>query len=82
MAAEKGFLAETIVDHGSCFDSGSATHHLTLYKAASGALVFGAGTVQWAHGLDAFHDGVTGMNNMFESERRGGIKPIYRGALY
>ena len=28
------------------------THHLTLYRAASGALVFGAGTVQWSWGLD------------------------------
>jgi hypothetical protein len=28
------------------------THHLTLYRASSGALVFGAGTVQWAWGLD------------------------------
>ena len=28
------------------------THHLTMYRAASGALVFGAGTVQWAWGLD------------------------------
>ena len=28
------------------------THHLTLYKASSGALVFGAGTVQFAWGLD------------------------------
>ncbi len=28
------------------------THHLTLYRAPSGALVFGAGTVQWAWGLD------------------------------
>lgn len=38
------------------------------YKASSGALVFGAGTVQWAWGLDNFHDAVTGMNNMWESE--------------
>ena len=30
----------------------SKTHHLTLYRAPSGALVFGAGTVQWAWGLD------------------------------
>ena len=30
----------------------TATHHLTLYRAPSGALVFGAGTVQWAWGLD------------------------------
>src|SRR6202012_95469 len=28
------------------------THHLTLYRAGSGALVFGAGTVQWSWGLD------------------------------
>ena len=32
------------------------THHLTLYRAASGALVFGAGTVQWTWGLDDVHD--------------------------
>ena len=38
------------------------------YKASSGALVFGAGSVQWAWGLDNFHDAVTGMNNMWESE--------------
>ena len=30
----------------------TATHHLTLYRAPSGALVFGAGTVQWSFGLD------------------------------
>jgi Domain of unknown function (DUF4082)/Fibronectin type III domain/Bacterial Ig domain len=28
------------------------THHLTLYRASSAALVFGAGTVQWSWGLD------------------------------
>ena len=32
------------------------THHLTIYRAPSGALVFGAGTVQWSWGLDADHD--------------------------
>ena len=36
---------------GSC----TATHQLTLYRAPSGALVFGAGTVQWSWGLDATH---------------------------
>ena len=36
--------------------AGVDTHHLSLYKATSGALVFGAGTVQWAWGLDARHD--------------------------
>lgn len=33
------------------------THHLTLYRAPSGALVFSAGTVQWSWGLDGVHDG-------------------------
>ena len=30
-----------------------------LYRAPSGALVFGAGTVQWAWGLDENHDAST-----------------------
>jgi hypothetical protein len=32
------------------------THQLSLHRAASGALVFGAGTVQWSWGLDSHHD--------------------------
>ena len=44
-------------DYGSTYASGTATHHLTLYRAPSGALVFGAGTVQWAWGLDNNHAG-------------------------
>ncbi len=32
------------------------THKLSLYRHSSGALVFGAGTVQWAWGLDNVHD--------------------------
>lgn len=39
----------------SSIGNGVATHHLTLYRASSGALVFGAGTVQWSWGLDANH---------------------------
>ena len=31
---------------------------MTMYRAASGALVFAAGTIQWAWGLDANHDGI------------------------
>jgi hypothetical protein len=31
----------------------TATHSLSLYKAPSGALVFGSGTVQWSWGLDS-----------------------------
>jgi Domain of unknown function (DUF4082)/Fibronectin type III domain/Bacterial Ig domain len=43
---------QTFKDYGSTLSEGTtATHHLTLYKAPSGALVFGAGTVQWSWGL-------------------------------
>jgi uncharacterized repeat protein (TIGR02543 family) len=31
-------------------------HKLSLYRHSSGALVFGAGTVQWSWGLDEVHD--------------------------
>ncbi|GAB5368460.1 hypothetical protein AAMO2058_001321100 [Amorphochlora amoebiformis] len=47
---------QLIQDHGSVFDSGSARHTLTLYRATSGAYVFGSGTVQWAWALDGHHD--------------------------
>jgi hypothetical protein len=43
-------------DFGSTYGSGTATHHLTLYRHSSGALVFGAGTYQWPWGLDSNHD--------------------------
>ena len=39
-------------DYGSTVGPGTATHSLTLYRAESGALVFGAGTVYWSWGLD------------------------------
>ena len=77
-------LSETTIDNvpyvqdcGSVFDSGSATHHLTLYRHASGALVFGAGTVQWAWGLDAHHDTETGVppERVNENTTRVGVDP-------
>lgn len=40
---------------GSDVGLGSSTHSLTLYRAASGALVFGSGTIQWSWGLDGAH---------------------------
>ena len=36
--------------------SGLEEHSMSLYRAPSGALVFGAGTVQWSWGLDGTHD--------------------------
>lgn len=44
---------QTFIDYGTTTtETGTATHNLTSYRAASGALVFGAGTVQWSWGLD------------------------------
>ncbi|MFH5947281.1 DUF4082 domain-containing protein, partial [Roseomonas xinghualingensis] len=45
-----------LVDYGTTVAPGTATHNLTLYRAPSGALIFGAGTVYWSWGLDANHD--------------------------
>jgi len=39
----------------NCTGNGIATHHLTMYRASNGTLIFGAGTVQWSWGLDANH---------------------------
>ncbi len=53
-----------LLDNGSTYGSGTATHHLTMYRASSGALVFGSGTVQWPWGLDANHDGTATTANL------------------
>lgn len=62
-------LSETLIencmyiqDFGSTFDSGSATHHLVMYKTrANHAIVFGSGTVQWGWALDGMHDSESGV---------------------
>jgi methionine-rich copper-binding protein CopC len=48
---------QVITDYQEDLASETVTHNLILYRAASGALVFGAGTVQWAWGLNSHHDG-------------------------
>ena len=45
-----------LLDYSSTYGPGYATHSLTLYRHESGALVFGAGTIQWSWGLDGHHD--------------------------
>jgi hypothetical protein len=52
-----GSTPQYLQDFGNNVAPGTTTHHVTLYKAASGALVFAAGTIQWAWGLDQDHDG-------------------------
>jgi hypothetical protein len=49
-------VSQKLLDYGSTYGPGTATHQLTLYRHPSGALVFGAGTVQWSWALDAVHD--------------------------
>ena len=49
--------SDYLQDYGGIYGAGVATHRLSLYRAPSGALVFGAGTVQWSWGLDGNHDG-------------------------
>ncbi|MBJ6725984.1 N,N-dimethylformamidase beta subunit family domain-containing protein [Geomesophilobacter sediminis] len=45
-----------LLDYGSTVGACSTTHNVTLYRDASGALVFSTGTYEWAWGLDANHD--------------------------
>lgn len=48
-------VPQLLQDYGATYVRGTCTHHLTMYRASSGALVFGTGTVQWAYGLDDYH---------------------------
>jgi len=48
---------EMLQDFGNTVAPGTTTHNLVLYRAPSGALVFGAGSIQWAWGLSQNHDG-------------------------
>ncbi|HET9658373.1 MAG TPA: N,N-dimethylformamidase beta subunit family domain-containing protein, partial [Kineosporiaceae bacterium] len=45
-----------LLDYGSTYATATLNHHVTEYRAPSGALVFSAGTIQWSWGLDAEHD--------------------------
>eukprot|EP01060_Flectonema_neradi_P039320 TRINITY_DN8607_c0_g1_i1.p1 TRINITY_DN8607_c0_g1~~TRINITY_DN8607_c0_g1_i1.p1 ORF type:complete len:718 (+),score=112.63 TRINITY_DN8607_c0_g1_i1:48-2201(+) len=56
-----------IFDAGATYDTGSATHHLVLYKKNK-SLVWGTGTVQWMWGLDDTHDTSSGVPNLNENE--------------
>ena len=56
MSATTLVVPERVTDFGINIAQGTATHSLTMYRHNSGAIVFGAGTVQWSWGLDATHD--------------------------
>lgn len=57
MSTTTGPVPEYLQDFGNTVTPGDTTHHVTLYRAESGALVFSAGSVQWTWGLDEWHDG-------------------------
>ena len=62
-------LSETTIDNvqylldwGTLYDTGTAQHHLTMYKHyESNAIVFAAGSIYFAWALDDHHDSVTGI---------------------
>ncbi|MGW4638068.1 DUF4082 domain-containing protein [Sphaerisporangium sp. NPDC004334] len=56
MSSTTATAEQVLIDYGTNVAQKSATHRITFYRAPSGALVFGAGTVQWSWGLDGEHD--------------------------
>ena len=81
-------LSETTVDNvayvqdwGSVYDSGSATHHMTLYRAPSGALVFSAGSVQYAWGLDDLHTYFTRPSGRVRPDPMGAVPAIQQATV-
>jgi Domain of unknown function (DUF4082)/Bacterial Ig-like domain/Purple acid Phosphatase, N-terminal domain/Bacterial Ig domain len=58
LSTTTGPTPEYLQDFGSAVEPGTTTHHMTLYRAPSGALVFGAGTIQYSWALDSEHDGI------------------------
>ena len=56
LSTTTGPTPEYLTDFGNTVVPGTTTHHLTMYRAPSGALVFSAGSIQWTWGLDAEHD--------------------------
>jgi hypothetical protein len=57
MSSTSENVSQLLLTPNEQLGTGQATNSLTLYRAASGALVFDAGTVQWAWGLESDHDG-------------------------
>lgn len=57
LSTTNGPTPQYLTDYGNTVVEGTTEHHVTLYKAASGALVFSAASIQWGWGLDQEHDG-------------------------
>jgi hypothetical protein len=52
-----------LLDYGSTFGDGTATHSLALYRHSSGVLVFSAAMIRWSWGLDDHHDLIMASSN-------------------
>ncbi len=63
MSETTEIVDQRLMDYGKTVAVAEATHYLMMHRAASGALVFGAGTVQWSWGLDVYHDGTAAPTN-------------------
>lgn len=50
-------VPQYLTDFGNTVVPGTTTHHVTMYRAGSGALVFSAGSIQWSWGLADGHEG-------------------------
>ncbi|MFV0429702.1 MAG: DUF4082 domain-containing protein [Arachnia sp.] len=55
LSGTEATVNELLTDYGATYVPGTCTHHVTMYRATSGALVCGFGTVQWSFGLDEVH---------------------------
>ncbi len=53
-------VSQVVEDYQEDIGSANECNSLTLYRAASGAVVFDTGSVQWSWGLDSTHDGGSG----------------------
>jgi hypothetical protein len=68
-------------DLGTLYDSGTATHHLTLYRAPGGALVFSAGTPQYSWGLDNYHTHWTTGGTRVRPEVAGPVRALQQATV-
>ncbi|WP_344059087.1 DUF4082 domain-containing protein [Microbacterium pumilum] len=57
LSTTTGAVPQYLTDYGSTVVPGTTQHHVTLYRASSGALVFSSASIQWGWGLDQTHDG-------------------------
>ncbi len=57
LSTTTGAVTQEMLDFGSTVGPGTTTNHITMYRAPSGAIVYSVGSIQWAWGLTANHDG-------------------------